>query len=63
MKCFYGFISKNIFWNWIVECDEVFNYFKLILVSVLIFSYLDVNGGFFILDIDVSNDVIGVVLL
>lgn len=30
---------------------------------VFILGYLDVNGGMFVLDIDVSNDLIGVVLL
>lgn len=41
---------------------EVFELLKERFVLVLIFGYLDVNGGEFILDIDVSNEVIGVVL-
>lgn len=42
---------------------EVFELLKERFVLVLIFGYLDVIGGEFILDIDVSNEVIGVVLL
>lgn len=62
VKCLYELISKNKKWMWIVECDEVFMLLKFKFVSVFIFGYLDVNGGIFILDMDVSSDIIGVVL-
>lgn len=45
------------------ECDVVFEILKQKLIFVFIFGYFDVIVGDFILDIDVSNDVIGVVLL
>lgn len=62
VKCLYELISKNKKWMWMLECDEVFMLLKFKFVSVFIFGYLDVNGGIFILDMDVSSDIIGVVL-
>lgn len=63
VKCLYVLISKYEKWEWILECDKVFECFKEKLVMVFILGYLDVNGGMLVLDIDVSYYLIGVVLL
>lgn len=63
VKCFYVLIKKNGVWNWMLECDYVFYEFWDKFIYFFIFGYLDVDGGLFVLDIDVSNDVIGCVLL
>lgn len=58
----YDLVNVKGIWVWNICYKEVFEYVKMVLCLVFCLLYLDFDG-FFVLDFDVVDRIVGVVLL